>query len=92
MYDARRTLLSPINTPTFELRCYTTPTMWETLSDLPEDDIRGKMVRALNLTPNWEGELLELSSLVVLPSWRGRGVGSAMLNELCRRWGGRCTG
>ena len=55
---------------------------WETLSDRPKDDVVGQVVRLLNLTPNWSGELLELASLVVTKEWRGRGVGTAVVRRL----------
>mmetsp|Transcript_33296 Transcript_33296/g.72644 ORF Transcript_33296/g.72644 Transcript_33296/m.72644 type:complete len:257 (-) Transcript_33296:2822-3592(-) len=45
-------------------------------------DWRGQVVRALNLKPNWEGELFELASLVITPDSRGQGVGSALVQEL----------
>ncbi|MDB9924840.1 GNAT family N-acetyltransferase [bacterium] len=55
---------------------------WETLSDRPEGDLVGNVVRGLGLTPNWSGDLLELSSLVVEPKKRGQGVGSAIVRRL----------
>lgn len=55
---------------------------WETLSDRPKDDAMGQVVRLFDLTPNWSGELLELSSLVVKKEWRGRGVGTAVVRRL----------
>ena len=55
---------------------------WETLSDRPKDDVVGQVVRLVNLTPNWSGELLELASLVVTKEWRGRGVGTAVVRRL----------
>jgi len=57
---------------------------WETLSDR-----EGAVVRRLGLAPNWDGDLVELASVVVTPSARRRGVGAALLRELvdeaCRR-------
>ena len=55
---------------------------WETLSDRPKDDVVGQLVRLMNLTPNWSGELLELASLVVTKERRGRGVGTAVARRL----------
>jgi len=60
---------------------------WETLSD--REDAAGAVVRLLGLAPNWDGDLVELASVVVAPSARRRGVGAALLRELvdeaCRR-------
>ena len=55
---------------------------WETLSDRPKDDVVGQLVRLMNLTPNWSGELLDLASLVVTKERRGRGVGTAVARRL----------
>jgi N-acetylglutamate synthase-like GNAT family acetyltransferase len=55
---------------------------WETLSDRPKDDVVGQLVRLMNLTPNWSGELLELASLVVTKERRGGGVGTAVARRL----------
>jgi len=60
---------------------------WPTLS--AKQDLRGQIVRAAGLWPNWRGELVELSSLVVVPEWRGRGVGSALVSELVQRAEGK---
>uniref|UniRef100_A0A7S0SW22 N-acetyltransferase domain-containing protein n=1 Tax=Mantoniella antarctica TaxID=81844 RepID=A0A7S0SW22_9CHLO len=54
---------------------------WERLSDR-SGDLLGTLVRALGLTPNWRGALVELSSLVVVASRRGEGIGSALLHQL----------
>ncbi len=53
---------------------------WETLSD--REDAAGAVVRLLGLAPNWDGDLVELASVVVAPSARRRGVGAALLREL----------
>jgi N-acetylglutamate synthase-like GNAT family acetyltransferase len=55
---------------------------WESLSNRPGDDVLGNVTRQLRLTPNWTGELLELSSLVVVPGKRGKGVGRAVARRL----------
>ncbi|KAK3279480.1 hypothetical protein CYMTET_12639 [Cymbomonas tetramitiformis] len=62
---------------------------WPTLSN--RKGAVGQVVRALNLKPNWEGDLLELSSLVVLPEHRGKGVGSALVEELTKKAGTQGT-
>ena len=47
---------------------------WETLSD--REDAAGAVVRLLGLAPDWDGDLVELASVVVAPSARGA-AGSA---------------
>mmetsp|Transcript_34875 Transcript_34875/g.42059 ORF Transcript_34875/g.42059 Transcript_34875/m.42059 type:complete len:265 (-) Transcript_34875:155-949(-) len=53
---------------------------WPCLYDLP--DWRGKLVRALRLKPNWQGDLVELSSLVVRSDMRRQGIGRALVEQL----------
>mmetsp|Transcript_14427 Transcript_14427/g.27725 ORF Transcript_14427/g.27725 Transcript_14427/m.27725 type:complete len:186 (+) Transcript_14427:115-672(+) len=56
---------------------------WPCLYHQP--DWRGVAVRALNLKPNWEGDLVEVRSVVVDPASRGQGVGSAIVKALVQQ-------
>mmetsp|Transcript_3023 Transcript_3023/g.5122 ORF Transcript_3023/g.5122 Transcript_3023/m.5122 type:complete len:244 (+) Transcript_3023:241-972(+) len=52
-----------------------------------KQDWRGQVVRALNLKPNWKGELFELASLVITVDSRGTGLGSKIVQELVQTVG-----
>mmetsp|Transcript_31767 Transcript_31767/g.56852 ORF Transcript_31767/g.56852 Transcript_31767/m.56852 type:complete len:278 (-) Transcript_31767:337-1170(-) len=60
---------------------------WPCLAD--RKDLAGQVVRTAGLTPNWEGELVEVGTLIVSKQWRGRGIGSAVVKDLLRRAEGR---
>lgn len=53
---------------------------WQRLSD--RGDALGALVRGAGLVPNWEGDLVELASLVVAPGSRGKGLGSRIVGRL----------
>ena len=55
---------------------------FERLSDRQEGDVLGAIVRAAGLAPNWQGELLELASVVVANGARKQGIGTLLVQSL----------
>ncbi|GHP06370.1 hypothetical protein PPROV_000511500 [Pycnococcus provasolii] len=45
----------------------------------------GAVIRALDLKPDWSGELYEMASIVVAKKHRGKGVGSELVRQLITR-------